>query len=181
MAELCALPGTGPSHGYIGQRPEICREASENIVTRAQVPLAQDVRMEHKDEQQSLDVSVLPAPSRSGRGQPDPQPLREPDPRPPRERRQRWEGNPRLLAAGASHLSSQPQLPLDKHPPCSGCVQRNGRQSMGQRPLSPPPLEMSIAQVGLHSLDLHTRRLSPDSSPYSCGHHLDPARLQELP
>lgn len=66
MAELCALPGTGPSHGYIGQRPEICREASESIVTHTQVPPAWDARMEHRDEQQSLDIFVLPASSCSG-------------------------------------------------------------------------------------------------------------------
>lgn len=106
--------------------------------------------MERMDKQQSLDVSTLPTPSHGGRGQPDPRPLRE--------RRQGWERNPRLLAADTSRPSPQPQLPLDKHPPCSRCMQRNGRQSTGQSSPSSPPLETSIAQEGLHSLDLRSRR-----------------------
>lgn len=34
VAELCALPGAGPSHGYIGQRPEICREQGTAVLPR---------------------------------------------------------------------------------------------------------------------------------------------------
>lgn len=34
VAELCALPGAGPSHGYIGQRPEICGEQGTAALPR---------------------------------------------------------------------------------------------------------------------------------------------------
>lgn len=122
VAKLCALPGTGPSHGYIGQGPEICREASESIVKHARVPLARDMRVKHRDQRHSLDVSVLPAPSRGGRGQPDPPEHRS------------WEGNPRLPAAPASRPGSEPQT--SSWPAVGAC--RGGGQNMGQSSPSPP-------------------------------------------
>lgn len=147
MAELCAFPGTGPSHGYIGQRPEICREASESIVTYTWIPPAWDVRMEHRDEQQNLDVSILPtvegdsrnhghpgSKGRAGRG---------------------TQGSRQLMPPVQPHSPSSPWTSI--HPAAGVCREMGGR-AWGQSTLSPPLLEMSTGQKELHRLDLNSRR-----------------------
>lgn len=58
VAELRALPGTGPSHGYIGQGTEICGQASKSIVRHGQAQWIGGVRVEHSPRGRDLSPEV---------------------------------------------------------------------------------------------------------------------------
>lgn len=78
-------------------------------------------------------------------------------------------------------MQAQPQLPPDKHPAGSG---RNQEAEPRAELTEPPPLWRGA----FHGREPRSTawickagdRLPLDLSPHSCGHHLDPARFQEL-